>query len=320
MEKYPSLAEGTGLENREAGEPARGFESLFLRHYIILDYIAGWSSLAARWAHNPKVAGSNPAPATILIIRLVFKSFFIFLSYTLMVICMIVYSHRGESKYAPENTMSAFYLAYFVNSDGIETDLRKTKDNKLVLIHDKTVDRTSNYSGKVSNYTYKELLSINFGNKQYKGEKIVKLEDFLKYFSYKDIELYIEIKEEGYEELIVDTINKYNIENLTLISFKYNILKKIRKLSDGINLGWLIYDLNNKNLEECKAIKLNHVLCTALCLEKDEVKLLKENNFIVCAWGILGKHEIKKLNEIGVDRIIFDSGYDAKKYLKEVKK
>ena len=62
MEEYPSLVEGTGLENREAVKATQGFESLFLRHSIL--FIAGWSSLVARWAHNPKVVGSNPSPAT----------------------------------------------------------------------------------------------------------------------------------------------------------------------------------------------------------------------------------------------------------------
>ena len=55
------MVEGTGLENQQVGKLALGFESLFLRH---LFYIAGWSSLVARRAHNPKVVGSNPAPAT----------------------------------------------------------------------------------------------------------------------------------------------------------------------------------------------------------------------------------------------------------------
>jgi hypothetical protein len=67
MEVYPSLAEGIGLENRQAGKTARGFESLYLLHYFLYLFIintAGWSSLVARRAHNPKVAGSNPAPAT----------------------------------------------------------------------------------------------------------------------------------------------------------------------------------------------------------------------------------------------------------------
>ena len=72
MEEYPSLVEGTGLENREVEKSAQGFESLFLRHlifrmiYAMKDFIiAGWSSSVARWAHNPKVTGSNPVPATI---------------------------------------------------------------------------------------------------------------------------------------------------------------------------------------------------------------------------------------------------------------
>ena len=61
LEEYPSLVEGTGLENREVEKSAQGFESLFLRHF---NNIAGQSSLVARWAHNPKVTGSNPVPAT----------------------------------------------------------------------------------------------------------------------------------------------------------------------------------------------------------------------------------------------------------------
>ena len=66
MEEYPSLVEGTGLENREVAQATQGFESLFLRHFIL--NIAGWSSLVARRAHNPKVKGSNPFPATNLFI------------------------------------------------------------------------------------------------------------------------------------------------------------------------------------------------------------------------------------------------------------
>ena len=59
MENYPSLAEGNGLENRQACKSVRGFES----HILLIHINAGWSSSVARRAHNPKVAGSNPAPA-----------------------------------------------------------------------------------------------------------------------------------------------------------------------------------------------------------------------------------------------------------------
>ena len=62
MEKYPSLVEGTGLENREVGDGA-GVRIPLSPPFVC--YIAGWSSLVARWAHNPEVVGSNPSPATI---------------------------------------------------------------------------------------------------------------------------------------------------------------------------------------------------------------------------------------------------------------
>ena len=65
LEKYPSLVEGTGLENREVGDGAG--VRIPLSPPLKIYNIAGWSSLVARWAHNPKVVGSNPAPATILV-------------------------------------------------------------------------------------------------------------------------------------------------------------------------------------------------------------------------------------------------------------
>ena len=61
VEEYPSLVEGTGLENREVEQSAQGFESLFLRHYILY---RGVEQLVARRAHNPEVVGSSPSPAT----------------------------------------------------------------------------------------------------------------------------------------------------------------------------------------------------------------------------------------------------------------
>ena len=66
MEEYPSPVEGIGLENRQVVKAAQGFESLFLRHSFVNIFIAGWSSLVARWAHNPEVDGSNPSPATMV--------------------------------------------------------------------------------------------------------------------------------------------------------------------------------------------------------------------------------------------------------------
>ena len=65
MEEYPSLVEGTGLENREVEQSAQGFESLFLRHFLKIIY-RGVEQLVARRAHNPKVEGPSPSSATMV--------------------------------------------------------------------------------------------------------------------------------------------------------------------------------------------------------------------------------------------------------------
>jgi len=229
---------------------------------------------------------------------------------------MLIYSHRGESKYAPENTMSAFFLADLLNSDGIECDIRKTKDNILVLIHDKTIDRTSNKIGKVEEYTLNDLKEFDFGNKEYKGETIVTLTDFLNYFSNKNIKIFLEAKESGYEELLWKTISKYNINNITIISFKYDILKKLRDISKIIKLSWLVYDINKIVINDALKIHLNEIMCISIALNKEKVELIKKNNILACAWGIKNKEELKRMEKIGVDKIVYDSFYDAKKVLK----
>jgi len=86
------------------------------------------------------------------------------------------YAHRGASAYAPENTMSSFKKAFQLGSNGIELDLQKTKDGKIVIFHDKEIDKKSNGTGKISDYTYNELLEFDFGSwfgKEFKNEKIV---------------------------------------------------------------------------------------------------------------------------------------------------
>lgn len=97
----------------------------------------------------------------------------------------INYAHRGASEYAPENTMSAFDMALQLGANGIELDLQRTRDGKIVIFHDNKIDNKSNKRGKISDYTYQELLDFDFGSwfsLKYKGEKIVLFQDFAKSF------------------------------------------------------------------------------------------------------------------------------------------
>ena len=225
---------------------------------------------------------------------------------------MIIYSHRGESKFQPENTMPAFYLAYLLKDDGIECDIRKTKDDVIVIIHDMTINRTSDKVGFIKNMTYDELRKINFKN----NTKIVSLEDFLYYFSNKNIKLFIEIKEEGYEKEIVNLISKFNTKNITLISFNINSLKKVKKFNKNIKTGYLIFKYSDNIKKISKNCFIDTIILNSLDASKETIDYVKED-FKVSIWGIKLKSDILKFYECNVNSIIYNSGYLAKKYLEE---
>ena len=93
----------------------------------------------------------------------------------------LVWGHRGASGYAPENTMAAFEKAVEMGADGIELDVQLTKDGELVVIHDETIDRVSDGSGWVKDYTYAKLIKHNFNrtHPEYKHAQIPTLEETL---------------------------------------------------------------------------------------------------------------------------------------------
>ena len=115
---------------------------------------------------------------------------------------MINYAHRGASEYAPENTLSSFYLGLLQGANGIETDVQRTKDGVLVLFHDPTIDRVTNGTGNLCDYTLEELKALkvtaNVTNTFY--DRIVTLREFLEKFASYDINFAIELKVEGVEE------------------------------------------------------------------------------------------------------------------------
>lgn len=110
-----------------------------------------------------------------------------------------VAAHRGSSENYPENTMPAFLAALAAGVDQIETDVRVTKDGELVLIHDATVDRTTNGTGRVCDKTLAELLALDAGaykGEAFRGTKIPTLREFMELVKdHPTMTLDIELKE-----------------------------------------------------------------------------------------------------------------------------
>src|SRR5690554_3040227 len=109
----------------------------------------------------------------------------------------LIYAHRGSSGTYPENTMEAFEAALQEGADGIELDIQLTKDGVPVIIHDETVDRTTDGKGWVKDFTFEELQRLDAGSSfhtDYKGATIPSFEEFLQWFSKTDLLLNVELK------------------------------------------------------------------------------------------------------------------------------
>lgn len=174
-----------------------------------------------------------------------------------------IINHRGFNFEAPENTMPAFKLSVEKGYKYIETDISFTKDNIPVLIHDETIDRTSNGTGNVNSYTYNELLSFDFGswfNVKYQGTKIPTLEEFLKWCKYTGVHPYLELKYGGTtEENILNVVNlvkKYGMINkCTFVSAEYTFLNVIKGISPSARLGLTCETMTSAVLNNAISLK-----------------------------------------------------------------
>lgn len=218
---------------------------------------------------------------------------------------VINYAHRGASEYAPENTFAAFYLGVEMSADGIETDVRRAKDGVLVLFHDDKLERVTGCAGSVSDYTYDELLKMNFGfyrGGRYKNERIVTLEDFLKYFSGKDLCFAVELKDGNIEEDTLNHIYKYGCSGKTTVtSFEPDYIKNIRKLDGSIKIGYLTADITEEILDKLEAQRIGEICPKAVNIGHEKVIMAKDRGFSVRAWGVRNTELMNKALECGVD-------------------
>ena len=215
----------------------------------------------------------------------------------------ITYAHRGASEYYPENTLSSFYAGIDMGANGIETDVQKTKDGVLVLFHDDTVDRVTDGTGDVSDFTYEELIALTVRNEKYnRTDKIVTFEDFLKYICWRDLTLAIEIKDEGIAADVIDMLDKYNMRDKTIItSFIYSELVAAYEYSKDYRLGYLYVKTTDETITQLKAINAFQACPEAIYLEEEHLKLFADNGFGCRTWGIRDTDIMKRAVDMGVE-------------------
>lgn len=217
---------------------------------------------------------------------------------------MINYAHRGASEYAPENTLSSFYLGLLQGANGIETDVQRTKDGVLVLFHDPTIDRVTNGKGNLCDYTLDELkalkITANVTNQFF--DRIVTLREFLEKFASYDINFAIELKVEGVEEETLAMVKEFGILNkTTFTSGIFACIKRIKELDETARVGWLVLRVDEGKPEMLQSIRGEEMAPYAEYLTEDIVKDLREKGLGVRAWGVLNIPLMKKMCDLKVD-------------------
>lgn len=215
----------------------------------------------------------------------------------------ILYAHRGASEYAPENTMSSFYLGLEQGANGIETDVRRTKDGVLVLFHDRTLERVIGETGGIADYTYEELMRMRVKNHSTGREDvIVKFEDFLRYFGFRDVSFAIELKDIGIEAEVLALLDKYGMREKTVVtSFKLECISKVKQLRPDYTVGWLAADFDGEAIAIMREMGAEQLCPQAENVTAENVRRWHEMGYSVRAWGCSDVELMKHAYECGVD-------------------
>ena len=235
---------------------------------------------------------------------------------------IINYAHRGASEYAPENTLSSFYLGLVQGANGIETDVQRTKDGVLVLFHDDTVDRVSDGQGKLSDFTLAELEKLKIYGNNTRGfyDKILTFEEFLEKFSNYNLTFAIELKGEGVEEDTLEMIKRFGIfERTTFTSFKFDYIKKIKELDPNARVGYLTQSTCEEHIEQLIGIGGEEIAPKASELTEENIALYRSRGLGVRAWGVQSIELMKKMCALKVDGMTVNFPDRLFEYLNSIK-
>ena len=237
----------------------------------------------------------------------------------------IIIGHRGAGALGPENTIAAIRIGLENKVDRIEVDVHQTKDGEIVVIHDETLNRTTNGEGLIKSKTWDEISVLDAGSKfssEYKNERVPLLDEVIKFIDGR-AGLIIEIKGgseyyPGIEQKVVDIVKDNNaLEWCIVHSFYTGVLVKLHQLEPALKLHKLfivklsflplmiaLEGLEYFNLKKYPFINeysLNYHFANRRIIRK-----LQKSGKKVNVWTVDDPEDAKELLSIGIDGIITD--------------
>jgi glycerophosphoryl diester phosphodiesterase len=228
-----------------------------------------------------------------------------------------IIAHRGFRAKYPENTLVAFQAALDAGVTMIELDVTHTRDGKLVVMHDITLDRTTNGRGPVNGYFLKELKKLDAGswfNPVFASQHVPELEEVLELVQGKAL-INIEIKPnpdelihppDAIERQVIELVNRKNAHDAVLISsFDRTILEKIKSLKNPPALALISRDpADSSTLSFCRRLKIFSWHPSHTILSHEQVNLMHSANIRVFPYNADTPEEVKRMFDMNVDGII----------------
>ena len=228
-------------------------------------------------------------------------------------------AHRGFSCQAPENTVPAIKKAAEYGYDTVEIDVRQTADGVWVVSHDADINKMTDKRGKISSYTYYDLITADIDNganhKLYEGTKIATLDEILKVCLVQKLKPMIEIKDytdDGLDELLGIIDKNGFTQSCSVISFDREVLAKVRGKNPEIKLYALVSKLNKKNLQKClddPTVGVSFNGHQKINSEKKIKKLLDEGIPLACR-TVDDAETMQKYYKMGVTTFVTNRIYD----------
>jgi len=220
---------------------------------------------------------------------------------------MLKIAHRGAKGYEPENTLQAFQKGLDLNADGIELDVHLSSDGHIIVIHDETIDRTTNGKGFVNTLSLSELKSFLIADQL----EIPTLNEVFDLMDKKCL-INIELKGAGTSNKVVSLIEKYiseknwNYEHFIISSFDWNMLEEVHNLNPNIAIGVLTEENIDTALAFAEKIKARAIHPDYQLLNQENTKEIQEKGFLVLPWTVDADEDIQRIKSYNVDGIISD--------------
>ena len=242
----------------------------------------------------------------------------------------LIVAHRGSSAVTPENTLASFHQAIEDGADALELDVHLTKDGEVVVIHDSTLNRTTNGRGRVREYTLAELKQLDAGSwfqKFFSSEKIPTLAEVFKLFHGK-IGINVEIKAERMHHQQLDVVDKcckliteYEMEEFILVSsFHQKFIDQVKLHHPNIAIG-LLYDpiqpFVNSKILHAKAVHAEYIILNGRDLRNKIIEDIRTAGLLIGEYTINTQHRFNRALRFGVDAVITNNPARIKNYLED---